>query len=495
VFWILVERRNGKLMSIKQSKDDGFGGHHAVVIGTSMAGLMAGRVLSDHFECVTLIERDRLPEDAEPRRGAPQGQHIHVLLKKGASLLTELFPDLPAALAQGGAPYLDSIADVRWYHFGVWKARFPSTIKGYSQSRPFLEQCVRLCLATKANVRFMDQCEVTRLCANDDKSRITGVHVRHRNGEYSEEELAADLVVDASGRGSQAPQWLLSLGYEHVKESKVKVDIGYASRIYRRPREFSPDWKVLVIYPTPPAGKRAGYVVPIEDNCWIVSLTGWLRNYPPNDEASFLDYARSLPEPTLYEVIKDAEPLTAIVTHRFPANQRRHYERMSRFPEGLIILGDAVCSFNPIYGQGMTTAALEASILNECLCRQQGLHCRGNVAGLAQHFQKAIAKVVDAPWLLATSEDFRYPETEGHRPPGIRLLNWYTGRLHELVSSHQVATLRFYEVLHMLKPPMALFDLRILFAVLFRRRSSQPDMDLHYSLQQQHPIEEEPLKS
>jgi 2-polyprenyl-6-methoxyphenol hydroxylase-like FAD-dependent oxidoreductase len=495
VFWILVERRNGKLMSIKQSKDDGFGGHHAVVIGTSMAGLMAGRVLSDHFECVTLIERDRLPEDAEPRRGAPQGQHIHVLLKKGASLLTELFPDLPAALAQGGAPYLDSIADVRWYHFDVWKARFPSTIKGYSQSRPFLEQCVRRCLTTKANVRFMDQCEVTRLCANDDKSRVTGVHVRHRNGECSEEELAADLVVDASGRGSQAPQWLLSLGYEHVKESKVKVDIGYASRIYRRPREFSPDWKVLVIYPTPPFGKRAGYVVPIEDNCWIVSLTGWLRNYPPNDEAGFLAYARSLPEPTLYEVIKDAEPLTTIVTHRFPANQRRHYERMSRFPEGLIILGDAVCSFNPIYGQGMTTAALEASILNECLCRQQGLHSRGNVAGLAQHFQKAIAKVVDAPWQLATSEDFRYPETEGHRPPGIRLLNWYTGRLHELVSSHHVATLRFYEVLHMLKPPMALFDLRILFAVLFRRRSSQPDMDLHYSLQQQHPIEEEPLKS
>jgi 2-polyprenyl-6-methoxyphenol hydroxylase-like FAD-dependent oxidoreductase len=491
----MLKKLKDKLMSIKQLKDDGFNGHHAVVIGTSMAGLMAGRVLSDHFECVTLIERDRLPEDAETRRGVPQGQHIHVLLKKGASLLRELFPDLPAALAQREAPYLDSIADVRWYHFGVWKARFPSTIKGYSQSRPFLEQCVRRCLATKANVRFMDQCEVTRLCANDDKSRVTGVHVRHRNGECSEEELAADLVVDASGRGSQAPQWLLSLGYEHVKESKVKVDIGYASRIYRRPREFSPDWKVLVIYPTPPFGKRAGYVVPIEDNCWIVSLTGWLRNYPPNDEAGFLAYARSLPEPTLYEVIKDAEPLTTIVTHRFPANQRRHYERMSRFPEGLIILGDAVCSFNPIYGQGMTTAALEASILNECLCRQQSLHSRGNVAGLAQHFQKAIAKVVDAPWLLATSEDFRYPETEGHRPPGIRLLNWYTGRLHELVSSHHVATLRFYEVLHMLKPPMALFDLRVLFAVLFRRRPSQPDMDLHYSLQQQQAIEEEPLKS
>ena len=482
-------------MSIKQSKDAGISGHHAVVIGTSMAGLLAGRVLADHFECVTLIERDRLPEDAEPRKGVPQGQHIHVLLKKGASLLAELFPDLPAALAQRGAPYLDTIADVRWYHFGVWKARFPSNIKGYSQSRPFLEQCVRRCLAAKANVRFIDQCEVTRLCANDDNSRVTGVHLRHRNGECGEEELVADLVVDASGRGSQAPQWLLSLGYEKVKESKVTVDIGYASRIYRRPSELSLDWKVLVIYPTPPDGKRAGYVVPIEDNCWIVSLTGWLRNYPPNDEAGFLDYARSLPESSLYEVIKDAEPLTPIAAHRFPANQRRHYERMSRFPEGLIILGDAVCSFNPIYGQGMTTAALEASILNECLHRQQRLHTVRHVAGLAQNFQKAIAKVVDGPWLLATNEDFRYPETEGHRPPGMHLLNWYTGRLHELVSSYHVATLRFYEVLHMLKPPIALFDLRIVFAVLFKKRPLQPGIELHYSLQQHQAIEEEPLKS
>lgn len=482
-------------MSIKQAKDARFSSHHAVVIGTSMAGLLAGRVLSDHFECVTLIERDRLPEDAEARRGVPQGQHIHVLLKKGASLLTELFPDLPAALAQRGAPYLDTIADVRWYHFGVWKARFPSNIKGYSQSRPFLEQCVRRCLAAKANVRFIDQCEVTQLCANDDNSRVTGVHLRHRNGECSEEELAADLVVDASGRGSQAPQWLLSLGYEHVRESRVKIDIGYASRIYRRPRGLSLDWKVLVIYPTPPDGKRAGYVVPIEDNCWIVSLTGWLRNYPPSDEAGFLDYARSLPESSLYEVIKDAEPLTAIAAHRFPANQRRHYERMSRFPEGLIILGDAVCSFNPIYGQGMTTAALEASILHECLRQQQRSHIRGHVAGLAQHFQKAIAKVVDGPWLLATNEDFRYPETEGHRPPGMHLLNWYTGRLHELVSSYHVATLRFYEVLHMLKHPIALFDLRILFAVLFKSRPSQPDMELDYSIQQHQAIEEEQLKS
>src|SRR5436305_10252083 len=154
-----------KLMSIEQPKEVGFGHHHAVVIGAGMAGLVTSRILSGHFDSVTVVERDRLPEETGARRGIPQGQHLHVLLNKGASLLRELFPDLPAALAERGAPYVDGIADVRWYHFGVWKTRFPSPIQGYSQSRPFLEQCVRRCLSTKANVRFLDHCEVTVLGA------------------------------------------------------------------------------------------------------------------------------------------------------------------------------------------------------------------------------------------------------------------------------------------------------------------------------------------
>jgi 2-polyprenyl-6-methoxyphenol hydroxylase-like FAD-dependent oxidoreductase len=471
---------------------------HAVVIGASMAGLLAGRALSDHFERVTIIERDRLPESAQGRKGVPQGQHVHALLNKGASVLAEFFPDLFPALVQGGASFLDTVADVYWYYFDVWKVQFPSGIKGYVQSRPFLEQHVRDRLAGRTNVFFIDSCEVTRLRANDDNTRVTGVQVRHRGEEHREEELTADLVVDASGRGSRAPQWLVSLGYARVRETSVKVDVGYATRIYRRPGQTPFDQKVLVIYPTPPHNKRAGYLFPIEGGCWMITLAGWLRDYPPGDAPGFLDYARSLPMPDLYEAIKDAEPVTPVVTHKFPSNQRRHYERMSRFPEGLVVLGDAVCSFNPIYGQGMTVAALEANILNDCLYQQQRLRTHGDVTGLAHRFQKAITGVVEIAWLLATSEDFRHPETVGQRPPGMRLLNWYTGRVHILAGSHPQVALCLYEVLHMLKPPTSLFGPRILFAVLFPRRLSRANdavgRNLHQALQQHQAIEAGQLK-
>jgi 2-polyprenyl-6-methoxyphenol hydroxylase-like FAD-dependent oxidoreductase len=455
-------------MSIKQAEQVEWCGQHAAVIGASMAGLLVGRVLSDHFERVTIIERDYFSTRVEARKGVPQGRHVHGVLNKGASILTEFFPELFPALLAGGSSDADMVADVHWHHFGEWKAQFPSNTTVYIQSRPFLEEHVRGCLTARENVRFIDGCEVTRLCANGDHTSITGVQLRHRNGAQSEEALSADLVIDASGRGSQAPQWLTSLGYARVKEVSVKVDVGYASRVYRRPSQLPSDWKALLIYPRAPEGKRAGLILPIEGDAWMVTLAGWLRDYPPDDETGFLEYARSLPMPDLYEAIKNAEPLTPIATHKFPANRRRHYERMSRFPEGFIVVGDALCSFNPVYGQGMTVAALEASALQACLPQQLSPDTRRNAAGLAHRFQKAVAKVVNVPWLLATGEDFRYPETEGQRPAGMRLLNWYMGRVHELVASDRRATLRFYEVMNMLKPPLALFEPHILFAVLFK---------------------------
>ncbi len=449
-------------MKIKQAKQST---QHAVVIGASMAGLLAARVLSEHFDQVTIIERDQLSEQVEPRKGVPQGQHVHILLMKGETILRELFPALYETFAQDGAVPLTS-ADVQWYDFGVWKAHSPDPIKAYCGSRPFLEQYVRRFLATRANVRFIDGCEVNRLCTNEDHKRITGVSLVHRGTERHEENLAADLVVDASGRGSRAPQWLMSLGYGRVEETSVKVDVGYATRIYRRPSHLPLDWKLLIIYPTPPYEKRSGLVFPIEDDCWMVSLAGRLRDYPPADEAGFLEYARSLPDPSLYEAIKEAEPVTPIVTYKYAVNRWRHYERIARLPEGFVILGDAVCSFNPVYGQGMSVAALEAKVLDVCLRDQQRQGTRNDLAGFPQQFQQAIVKVVKVPWMLATGEDFRYPETEGKRPLGMNLL------VNELTGSNPMVAGLFYQVLHLLKPPTVLFSPRVVWAVLSKELAS-----------------------
>src|SRR5512135_2607392 len=205
-------------MKLKIAKQNGFDRHHALVIGGSMAGLLAARVLSEHFERVTIIERDRFTAEAEPRKGVPAGRHAYGLLAGGAAILGEYFPDLFAALAQDGAVPVGT-SDIRRYQLGVWMAAVPSPVKALWQSRPFLEQHVRAALSARTNVHLLDGCSVTRLRTNGE--RITGVVLRHRSGQQREDELAATLVVDASGRGSRAPQWLASLGYGHVEETSV----------------------------------------------------------------------------------------------------------------------------------------------------------------------------------------------------------------------------------------------------------------------------------
>ena len=450
-------------MRSKQPAQGTFDRHHAVVIGGSIAGLLAARVLLDHFEQVTLIERDRLTRDAEPRKGVPQGRHVHGLLARGAIIMGEYFPDLFHTLAQDGA-ILVSLEDLRWNQLGVWMTPVPSPVKALFQSRSFLEQHVRDQLAARDNVRIMDACEVAQLCAHND--RITGVVLRYRTGEQHEEALSADLVVDTSGRGSRAPQWLNSLGYGNVQETSVKIDIGYATRIYRCPAHLPADWKGLFIYGRPPDDKRGGVIFPIQGGYWMVTLTGSLRDYPPDDEAGFLEFARSLTQPNLYEAMKDAEPVTPIAVYKYSANRWRHYERMERLPEGFIIMGDAACSFNPVYGQGMSVAAIEAQSLDRCLREQEMSAGNNGLVGFTQRFQQAIARDIKTPWLLSTGEDLRYPGTEGKRSLSIRLLNRYMHRVIELTASDPRVTATLLRVRNLLKPLSTLFQPRIMLAVL-----------------------------
>lgn len=437
---------------------------HALVIGASITGLLAARVLSDYFEQVTVIERDQLPPAVQARKGVPQGKHLHLLLNKGADIIGEFFPDLFPLLEADGALLLHPSNDFHWFQYGEWKLQFSGALRLYGQSRPLLEHHISRLVANRSNVRILDGCEVLSLVEKSSKSHgITGILLRHQQAKQGEEYIETNLVVDASGRGSQTPRWLRDLGYSPVEETRIKISVGYASRLYRRPNTAF-HWKVLGINPWPLDSRRSGsgYVFPIEGNRWFVTLSGYLQSQPPADEASFLAFARELAKPDLYEAIKNAEPLSSIAIYKIPADRWCHYER-TKHPDGLIVLGDAVCSFNPTYGQGMTVAALEAQLLWNGLRRQRNM---GTMKGFPRRFQGAVARLLKDPWLLATSEDLRYPEVEGKRFFGLGTLQHYTRRVGHLTTIDPFAAETFYEVMNMEKSPSALFHPRILLPAL-----------------------------
>ena len=343
----------------------------------------------------------------------------------------------------------------------MWKSRPFSGVPLLAQSRPFLEWHLRRRLALLPNVAFAAG-DALELLTDARKRVVQGVRVGRRDGSGSVDDIAADLVVESGGRGSHVPQWLEAMGYGKPPEETVVIDLGYSTRVYERPLEAGRDWRMLLIYAKAPHGTRTGIVSPIEGNGWIVTLSGCLKDYPPADDAGFLEFARSLEQPDIYEAIRHATPRTPITTIRFPAQRRRHYEKMRRFPDGLVVVGDAMCSFNPLYGQGMSVAGLEAAALDDCLREHEDL------AGLPRRFFRRAARIVDGPWLLATGADFLYPGAVGKRPPGSGVLGWYNVSVLELSAGHPRVLTRFLEVMHLTRSPFALFSPVVLVPVLRR---------------------------
>ncbi|MDN5751155.1 MAG: FAD-binding monooxygenase, partial [Pseudonocardia sp.] len=372
---------------------------HAVVLGASMAGLLAARVLAEHYWHVTVVDRDTLdPDPVRPRRGVPQGGHVHAILGRGQQALEELLPGLTDELTGRGAPLGDQLGDARLFFGGHRVRRVHSGLPLLCASRPLLEDAVRRRVAQTCGVDLVPRCELVGLETSADLRRVTGVRVRREGG--GEQPLKAVLVVDATGRGSRIPNWLGALGLPVPAQERVRIGLGYATRTYRaRPGGVAGDLGI-VCAPTPPGG-RGGVLSVLEGDRWMVTLAGVLGDHPPVDPAGFEDFARSLPEPDIHDALADAEPLDDPVPFRFPAGVRRHYERLSRFPDGLLVLGDAFCSLNPIYGQGMTVAALEALELRAQLRRGRPLRPRA--------FPRRIARIVDGPWEMAAGGDLAFP--------------------------------------------------------------------------------------
>ncbi len=442
----------------------------ALIMGGSLGGLLTARVLSQHFEQVTILERDSIADRPEARKGQPQARHLHGLLATGLEVMTRYFPDLPQALHDNGAVMSDFADTMQWYAYGGYRKRFNMGVQATLMSRPLLEHLVRERVLALPNVTLIDNCGVlgletaasASLGAGVSGDRVSGVRVEYRDNQQ-QETLNADLVVDCTGRGSRTSLWLRDMGYQPAPESEVRVDVGYATRVYRRDPadKRGTDW--VLVTPEAPKENRFGGLFPIEGDRWICSMGGWHGDHAPLDEAAFLEFARSLPAPDIYDIISRAEPISDIMPHKFPHSLRRHYEKLGRFPAGYLVLGDAISSFNPTYGQGMTSASLQAAELDALLGQKKSLD------GLAPAFFKRVAKVIDIPWQLAVGEDFRFPTTSGPKPPGTDLINRYVAKVHQATLHDEVVGEAFLKVMNLMAPPPSLFQPRIVWRVLRAR--------------------------
>jgi 2-polyprenyl-6-methoxyphenol hydroxylase-like FAD-dependent oxidoreductase len=444
---------------------------HAVVAGGSLAGLAAAQALAESFDAVTVLERDDYPPGGQGfRRGVPQARHLHGLLEGGQHALEQLFPGLSRDLRRAGAHWLGTPEDLRLLNAAGWCTRFPARRHFFCLSRELLDHLVRQRLTAPPNVTILAGCTVTGLLPNPaDAQGVSGVRLTRADG--STEELDADLVVDATGRNTRTPHWLADLGYQPPPETRIDAHLAYATRRYQIPDSWGADWKVAYLLPKAPQHRRMGVLMPIEGDRWIVTLAGagGERDRPPTDEAGFLDFARSLRSPLIYQTIRHAQPLTDITGYQRTENRRRHYDKLRRWPERLIVVGDAACAFNPVYAQGMSVAAQTALALQHTLRRRSP-----HQPGFARKIQHTIARCGDAAWLIATGEDLRYPSTTGASAgPATWLTHRWLDRVTSAANTDPTVNAALIDVISLTAPPATLFRPSIAWRALRFRQPAQ----------------------
>ncbi len=439
-------------------------GRYALVIGGSLAGLFAARVLADYFDMVTIVDRDIFPVTPDHRQGVPQSYHAHGLLATAFPIIEQFFPGIMNDLRADGAATGSNMVPLA---IVSPEGLLPLPKKAgdiISFSRPLLEWHVRDRVSKRPEVRIISNNEVTGLLATQDRTRVTGIQMRERGQEGRTATLDADLIVDASGRHSQSPQWLVELGYDAPPIETINSSLRYASRFYAKPEQFSAEWQNLIVNGRPPR-EHAGLLLSVDHERWHVTLGGVGGNVPPTDEKGFLQWAHDLPDPSIYEALRIAQPLTPIRGYGTPENHLRHFERLQRWPGGFIVTGDAVCAFNPIYGQGMTVSAMDAMTLQRCLQEQQS----SPRASFEQYFQQQLAGTIADAWLLATNQDLRWPgvRLKGARPnPGLRLQHRYMDLvLYSTIVDSEIAQ-AYFNVLTLASPPRSLVQPRMFARVL-----------------------------
>jgi 2-polyprenyl-6-methoxyphenol hydroxylase-like FAD-dependent oxidoreductase len=423
-------------------------GHHAVVLGAGIAGLATAQVLSKHFGQVTVLERDLLPGEPIPRSGTPQAPHAHALLAGGLQALQSIFPGFERDLADAGAVQARTGQSIRVERPGF--DPFPSRDLGFDtffMSRALLESVARRRVRESSNIEILTRHRATEIVASADARRVEAVRfdTEDRRGVT----IDADFVVEATGRGSLTLELLDRLGLESPEETEIGIDQAYSTIIVERPESLETSWTGVMLLPTAPTSSRGGTIFPIEKQQWILSIGGNHGDVPPGDRDGFLDFVKTFRTSTIYDAVKDARPTADIVRFRLPASTRRHFERLESFPEGLLAVGDAVCRFNPVFGQGMSVAAQEAVVLRRLLEEDVPMD------QLAKQFFAKIQPIIETPWSVAQT-DFVYPATRGVRPADFMQRIQYNIALTKIAARDPEVHKLLAQVQHLLKPPSAL---------------------------------------
>jgi 2-polyprenyl-6-methoxyphenol hydroxylase-like FAD-dependent oxidoreductase len=440
-------------------------GTHAVVLGASISGLLAARVLAEHFDSVTVVERDELDASPSGRRGVPQGQHLHGLLMRGSQVLDDLFPGFLDEFVAAGAQHFDGTDLSRLYlsmngHV-LLRTGDAQELGIHGSSRPFLESHIRRRTLALDNVGLLDGHDVTDMTSDPARRRVTGVRVApHAGGTASE--LAADLVVDATGRGARTPAFLQRLGYSRPFEERVTVHLKYSTQLFRLPAEALHEVAFLI---TAVAGRASGLAMArCEHDTWMLTVAGMAGINPPDTFEGIVDFSTDMLPAYAIEALRSATPLAPPSRYGYPSSRWYRYDRLRRHPDGLIALGDAVCSFNPVYAQGMTVAALQALALRDSLAR--------GTTNLPSRFYRASAKPIRQAWQQVKGTDLSLPEIEGTPPLLTRLTNPYVERVLSAAEHDPLAMQAFMRVAWLVDSAPALTRPAIIARAMTSRREN-----------------------
>lgn len=436
---------------------------HAVVVGASMTGMLAARVLADRAR-VTLVERDALPDGREPRRGVPQAYHLHALLARGMSLIERWFPGLRQQLVDAGGVVADGGFEIGWLGPFGWSPGYePGLLLTLWATRGFLDEHLRRRLRLDNRIAWMENTRVAGVTLDGARRRVTGV--RTEDGRT----IAADFVVDATGRGSPLPSWLREHALPSPKETVVDAGLGYASALVRLTRPIPNGWKVVFLLGVPPEAPGGGALSLVEDGRTLVTLITSGGKTPPADPRAMVEYARTLRSPVIADLLQEAEWLSPVRTNGSTANRRRHYERLE-MPSGLVAMGDSMCAFNPAYGQGITVAAMQADALAAMTSASAASLASPS---LGPRLHRAFARAAGFPWAAATSADFRSPETRGERTPGLRVVHAYLDRVFAASVEDRGVSRALGLVFNLAASPLTMYGPRVMWSAL-RRPARKP---------------------